>query len=95
VWGLLFLWFLCVFECISVVVEEDFCGRDCRGLGLCKVGIVGCSVGDECEEGRGSLVTGWGKMGGEGECWAKRVGEKGQNELLEKEAMGFSMGGVE
>jgi hypothetical protein len=26
--------------------------------GLCKVGIVGCSVGDEGEGGRGSLVTG-------------------------------------
>jgi hypothetical protein len=25
---------------------------------LYKVGIVGCSVGDECEGGRGSLVTG-------------------------------------
>jgi hypothetical protein len=32
--------------------------RDCRALGLCKVDIVCCSVGDECEGGRGSLVTG-------------------------------------
>jgi hypothetical protein len=58
VWGLLFLWSLCVFEYISVAVEEGVCIRDCRGLGLCKDGIVGCLVGDECEGGRGSLVTG-------------------------------------
>jgi hypothetical protein len=24
------------------------CVRDCRGLGLCKAGIIGWSVGDEC-----------------------------------------------
>jgi hypothetical protein len=58
VWGLLFLWSLCVFGYISVIVKEDVCVRDCRGLGLYKVGLVGCSVGDECEQGRGSLVTG-------------------------------------
>jgi hypothetical protein len=58
VWGLLFLWFLCVFEYLSVVVEEGVCVQDCRGLGLCEVGVVGCSVGDESEGGRGSLVTG-------------------------------------
>jgi hypothetical protein len=33
---------------------------------LCKVGIVVWSAGGECEEGRGSLVTGWGRMGREG-----------------------------
>jgi hypothetical protein len=33
--------FLCVFGYISVVLEESACVRDCRGLGLCKVGIVG------------------------------------------------------
>jgi hypothetical protein len=32
VWGLLFLWSLCVFGYISVVVEEGICDRDCRGL---------------------------------------------------------------
>jgi hypothetical protein len=58
VWGLLFLLSLCVFGYISVIVEEDVCVRDCRCLGLCKVGIVGCLVCDECEGGRGSLVTG-------------------------------------
>jgi hypothetical protein len=44
--------------------------------GLCKVGIVVWSVGDECAGGRGSLVTGWGRMGGEGEGrgreWVRR-----------------------
>jgi hypothetical protein len=29
-------------------------------------------------------------MGGEGEGWGKSVGEKGQNKLLERGAMGFS-----
>jgi hypothetical protein len=55
VWGLLFLWSLCVFGCVSVAVEGCICVRDCRGLDLCKVGIVGFSVGDECEGGRSSL----------------------------------------
>jgi hypothetical protein len=35
------LWSLCVFGCISVVVVEGVCVRDCRGLGLCAVGTVG------------------------------------------------------
>jgi hypothetical protein len=69
VWGLLFLWSLYVFGYISVVVEEGVCVRDCRGLGLCKVGIVGCSVSDECEGGKGSLVTGWRRIAREGEGW--------------------------
>jgi hypothetical protein len=62
-------WFLlsfCVFGCISVVVEGA-CVRDCRGLGFCKVGIVGWSAGHECVGGSDSLVTSWGRMGGEGE----------------------------
>jgi hypothetical protein len=50
-----------VFWCISVVLVV----RDCRGLGMCKVGIVLWSLGDECVGGRSSLVTGWGKTGGE------------------------------
>jgi hypothetical protein len=61
-WGLC----VCVFGCISVVVEGA-CVRDCRGLGLCKDGIIGWSVGDRCVGGRSSLVTGWGRMGREGE----------------------------
>jgi hypothetical protein len=55
VWGLLFLWSLCVFGYISVFGEEGACVRDYRGLGLCEVGMVVCSVGDECE-GRGSSL---------------------------------------
>jgi hypothetical protein len=65
-----------VFECISVVVEESVCVRDCRGLALCKISIVGWSVGDECEGGEivkcqvreeweGKVRTGE-KSGGEG-----------------------------
>jgi hypothetical protein len=38
-WGLLGLWPLCVFGYIFVV--EGACVRDCRRLGLCKVGTVG------------------------------------------------------
>jgi hypothetical protein len=38
--------------------RRGFCVLDCRVWGLYKVGIVGCSVGDECGGGRGSLVTG-------------------------------------
>jgi hypothetical protein len=34
------LWPLCMFGCISVAVVEGACVRDCRGLGLCTVGIV-------------------------------------------------------
>jgi hypothetical protein len=33
---------------------------------LCKIGTIGWSVDGEYVEGRGSLVTGWGRMGGEG-----------------------------
>jgi hypothetical protein len=62
-WGkqlgeLLFLWFLCVFGYISVVVEEGVCVRDWRHFGLCKVSIVVCSVGNKCEGVKDSLVTG-------------------------------------
>jgi hypothetical protein len=38
--GCLFLWSLCVWV-YSVVVVEGAYVRDCRGLGLSKVGIVG------------------------------------------------------
>jgi hypothetical protein len=55
---------LCVFRCISVVVVEGAFVRDFRGLGLCKVAIVGWSVGDECVGGRSGLVTGWGRENG-------------------------------
>jgi hypothetical protein len=78
-----------VFGCVSVVEEEGVCVRDCRALGLCKLGIVDWSVGDEYVGGRGSLVTGWQRMGGESEGWGKRLDEKGQKELLERESNAF------
>jgi hypothetical protein len=31
-------------------------------------------------------------MGGEDEGWGKRVGKRGQKELLERQAIGFSTG---
>jgi hypothetical protein len=43
-WGLLFLWSMCVFGYIFVVVEKGVCVSDYRGLELCKVGIVGWVV---------------------------------------------------
>jgi hypothetical protein len=54
------------------------CVRDCRGLGLCKIGIVGWSAGDECVGGRGSLVLGSERMAGEGECWGKEWMRRGR-----------------
>jgi hypothetical protein len=36
-WELLFLWSLCLFGYISVVVEDGVCVRDCRGLGCVKL----------------------------------------------------------
>jgi hypothetical protein len=80
-----------VFGSISVVVEGA-CDRDFRALGLCKVGIVGWSVGDESIGGSSSLVTGWGRIGGEGEGLGNRVGEKGQNYLLGRGEIDFSTG---
>jgi hypothetical protein len=61
-----FLWSFCVFGCISVVVEGAFV-RNCRGMGLCKVGVVGWSVGDDYVGVTGTLVTGWRGVGREGE----------------------------
>jgi hypothetical protein len=34
-------WPLCVFRCISVVLVVGVCVKDCRGLKLCGVGVVG------------------------------------------------------
>jgi hypothetical protein len=50
-WGLLFLWSLWLFCYIVVVIEEDVCIRDYMCLGLCRVGIVGCSVVMSVNEG--------------------------------------------
>jgi hypothetical protein len=36
--------FCCVFGCVSVVVEYGACVRDCMGLGLYNVVIVGLSA---------------------------------------------------
>jgi hypothetical protein len=54
-----------VFGHISVVVVKGACVRDCRHLGLYKVGIVGWSVSYECVGRSGSLVTGWERIGRE------------------------------
>jgi hypothetical protein len=59
-----------VFGCISVVVDGAYF-RDCRGFGLCKVGILDWSVNDVCVGERGSLVRGWEPVGREGEGWGK------------------------
>jgi hypothetical protein len=40
----------------------------------------------------GYSVTSWGRMGGEGEGWGKKVCEKGQNKLLGRGVMDFSTG---
>jgi hypothetical protein len=48
-------------------------------LGLCKVGTVGWSAGGECVGRRGSLVTGWRRMGMKVKM-GERVDEKGQKE---------------
>jgi hypothetical protein len=65
----------CVGGHISVFVESA-CVRDCRVLGLYKVGIVSWSAGDEYVGGTSSLVTGSGRMGGEdmgrGKEWMRR-----------------------
>jgi hypothetical protein len=48
-----------VFVCVWVYFcccRTGCCVRDCRGLGLCKVGIVGCSVCVECEGERDSFL---------------------------------------
>jgi hypothetical protein len=39
--GSLVLWALYMFGCISLVVVEGDCVKDCRVLGLCTVCIVG------------------------------------------------------
>jgi hypothetical protein len=51
----------------SLIVVEGAFVRDYRRLGLSTVGTVEYSVGGECVGGRGSLMTGWERIGGEGE----------------------------
>jgi hypothetical protein len=60
-------------------------------LGLYKFGIVGWSAGDDFVGGRGSLMTGWGKMEGEGEGWCRESVSRGRTSWG-REAMDFSTG---
>jgi hypothetical protein len=78
VWGLLVFLVLVCAECISVVVVEGICVRGCKALGLCKVGTVDWTVRDECIGRRGSLVMGWGRMGGECEGMVKELMRRGR-----------------
>jgi hypothetical protein len=75
-------------------VVEGVCVRDCKGLGLCKVSIVGRLAGDECEGGRGNLVTDGGRMRGKGEAGGREWVRREQNKLFGKGVMDFSMGEV-
>jgi hypothetical protein len=70
---------LVLFEYISVVVVKGACVRACRGLGLCTLGIVGLSVGNNCVRRSFSVVIGGGRIGGGGED-GDRVDEKEQIE---------------
>jgi hypothetical protein len=54
------------FVALVCVRVKGVCVRDCRGLGVCAVGRVGQSAGSEYVGGKGSVVTGWGRMGAEG-----------------------------
>jgi hypothetical protein len=66
VWELLgFVVLVCVWVYTCCCSVGCLC-QGLQGLGLCKVGVVGSSTGDECVEGWDSLVTGWGRMVGEG-----------------------------
>jgi hypothetical protein len=56
---------------------------------MCKVGIVVLSVGNECEGGRGSLLTGWGRIEGEGEGKGREWVRRGRM-ICWKGAMDFS-----
>jgi hypothetical protein len=70
VWGLLGFVALVHVGCISVVVVEGVCVRDCRGSGLYTVGI-GQSAGGECVGGRGTVLIGWRHVGRETEDGGK------------------------
>jgi hypothetical protein len=78
VWGLLdFVVLVCVwvYFCCS-------CGCLCQGLqglGLYTVGTVSQSAGGECVRGSSSVLTGWGRIGGEVKI-GKRVDEKQQKD---------------
>jgi hypothetical protein len=59
--------------CISTIIVEGVCVTDCRGLGMCIVATVVSG------EGRSSVVTSWGSIGGGGKD-SERVDEQGQKE---------------
>jgi hypothetical protein len=59
--GCLVLFPLCMLGCISTVVAEGACVRDCQ---VCSVGIVGSFASGVCVGGRNSVMTAWGRMGG-------------------------------
>jgi hypothetical protein len=86
--GCCFLWPLCVLECISVTVVYGACVRDCRGLGLCKVGMVGWSASVQYVGGRGSLVTGWGERDGR-LITGGESGREGAERVVGNESNGF------
>jgi hypothetical protein len=51
-----------VFVCSSAVIVEGAFVGDCRGLGVCTVGMVCLSVGGKCVGRRAKVVTGWGRQ---------------------------------
>jgi hypothetical protein len=71
---LVFVVFVCVW--VYFCCSGGYLCQGLKGLGMCKVGIVGWSASDECVGGRCRLVTGWGRLGGEGEGrgreWVRR-----------------------
>jgi hypothetical protein len=52
--------------CVCLGVFRCLC-QGLRGAGVCIVGTVGWSAGGKCVGGRGSVVTGWERIGGGGE----------------------------
>jgi hypothetical protein len=77
-----FLWSLCVFGCISVVVEGACVVSGVAGSCGCiqLVQWAGQSVGCECLGGKGSVMTGWATIRGDMKTRRERVDEKGQKE---------------
>jgi hypothetical protein len=59
---------------------------------LCKVGTVGWSAGGECVGGRGSDVTGWGRLGRGGEGRGREWMRWGQKQYLGRRTMDWSTG---
>jgi hypothetical protein len=69
---------------LCVWVYFCYCSGGCFCQGLQGAGIVyswysKLFTGGECVGSRSSVVTGWGRVGGEGKDW-ERVDERGQKE---------------